>query len=82
MDLSVTSPLKLFLKNDLFSDVVLHVYKVSSPLSSEEEGVERFKMDGLGDDLDEDGGCMRKKRKYPLFTHSSHSFSFIFTTPH
>eukprot|EP00026_Physarum_polycephalum_P003558 Phypoly_transcript_03571.p1 GENE.Phypoly_transcript_03571~~Phypoly_transcript_03571.p1 ORF type:complete len:657 (+),score=131.73 Phypoly_transcript_03571:227-2197(+) len=59
MDLNVSSPLKVFLKNDLFSDVVLHVF---SP-ALDELGPDRFKMDSLGEDLEDD--CTRKKRKCP-----------------
>ncbi len=63
MDISQASPLKVFLKNNLFSDVIINVYKINSPLEEEEK---KLKMESMTDLL-EDGECpSRKKRRLAL----------------
>lgn len=59
MDIAQASPLKVFLKNNLFSDVVLHVYKINNPMDDEDKIKQ---LENVSEDLVEDG-CPRKKRR-------------------
>lgn len=53
------------IRNNLFSDVVLNVFKIASPAGDELDEEERMEMDGLSDALEE-STCPRKKLRYLL----------------